>query len=163
MPVNVSQSPPPSTGIANLTSGFCGNTLQGVGAPAPDGEAQCNMACNGNQTEICGGPNRLSFFRYYKGNEPPVSSTSKASSSSTAAPVPTGLPNGFAYKGCYVDGPGYRVMQNQQPDDQQMTIASCSSRCATLGYTVAGMEYHTQVNSHLFLFAPTFNLVLVLL
>lgn len=123
---------------------YCGNTLQGVGAPAPDGEAQCNMACNGNTTEICGGPNRLSLFRYYKGNEPPVSSTTRISSSSTAAPVPTGLPAGWDYKGCYVDGPGYRVMQNQQPDDQQMTIASCSSKCASLGYEVAGMEYHTQ-------------------
>ncbi|KAJ4401386.1 hypothetical protein N0V91_007935 [Didymella pomorum] len=123
---------------------YCGNTLQGVGAPAPDGEAQCNMACNGNTTEFCGGPNRLSLFRYYKGNEPPVSSTTRASSTSTAAPVPTGLPAGWNYKGCYVDGPGYRVMQNQQPDDQQMTIASCSSKCASLGYTVSGMEYHTQ-------------------
>ncbi|KAJ4337389.1 hypothetical protein N0V87_004712 [Didymella glomerata] len=123
---------------------YCGNTLQGVGAPAPDGEAQCNMACNGNTTEICGGPNRLSLFRYYKGNEPPVSSTTRVSSSSTAAPVPTGLPAGWSYKGCYVDGPGYRVMQNQQSDDQQMTIASCSSKCASLGYTVSGMEYHTQ-------------------
>lgn len=121
------------------------------------------MACNGNQTEICGGPNRLSLFRYYKGNEPPVSSTTRVSSSSTAAPVPTGLPEGFEYKGCYVDGPGYRVMQNQQPDDQQMTIASCASRCSRLGYTVSGMEYHTQVGPHLSLCAPISNQLSVLL
>lgn len=118
------------------------------GAPAPDGEAQCNMACNGNQTEICGGPNRLSLWKYYTGNELPGSSTTVLSSSS-AAPVPTGLPTGFEYKGCYVDGPGYRVMQNQQPGDDKMTVSSCANACVKLGYDVAGMEYHTQVNPHL--------------
>ncbi|KAJ8111688.1 hypothetical protein OPT61_g5771 [Boeremia exigua] len=121
---------------------YCGNKLVAGGAPAPDGEAQCNMACNGNQTEICGGPNRLSLWRFYLGNEPPPSSTTVSSSSAT--PIPTGLPEGFEYKGCYVDGPGYRVMDNQQPNDDQMTVASCSSRCVGLGYDVAGMEYHTQ-------------------
>lgn len=139
---------------------FCGNALQAGGAPAPDGETQCNMPCNGNQTEICGGSNRLSLFRYYLGNESPTSSTTGAVSS-TAAAVPTGLPDGFEYKGCYVDGPGYRVMQNQQPDDQQMTVASCSSRCARLGYDIAGMEYYTQVSSRGFLldYMPKLSLV----
>ena len=140
---------------------YCGNALQAGGAPAPDGEAQCNMACNGNQTEMCGGPNRLSLFRYYLGNEPPPSSTTVSSSS--AAPLPTGLPEGFEYKGCYVDGPGYRVMQNQQPDDQQMTITSCSARCARLGYDIAGMEYHTQVSLHPSLLASISNSPPVLL
>ncbi|KAF9693906.1 hypothetical protein EKO04_008402 [Ascochyta lentis] len=121
---------------------FCGNTLVFGGAPAVDGEALCNMPCNGNQTEVCGGPNRLSLFRFYLGNEPPPSSTTVAPSS--AAPVATGLPDGFEYKGCYVDGPGYRVMQNQQPDDPRMTVASCSNSCAKLGYDVAGLEYYTQ-------------------
>ncbi|UPX16920.1 uncharacterized protein EKO05_0007301 [Ascochyta rabiei] len=121
---------------------FCGNALVFGGAPAVDGEALCNMPCNGNQTEMCGGPNRLSLFRFYLGNEPPPSSTPGASSS--VAPIATGLPDGFEYKGCYVDGPGYRVMQNQQPDDPLMTIASCSNICAKLGYDVAGLEYHTQ-------------------
>lgn len=141
---------------------FCGNVLQGVGAPASDGEAQCNMKCNGNQTEICGGPNRLSLFRYYLGNEPAVSTT-RVSSSSSATPVATGLPEGFEYKGCYVDGPGYRVMQNQQPDDAQMTISSCSSRCAGLGYDVAGMEYHTQVRLHDLSLTTLSNMLSVLL
>lgn len=33
------------------------------GGPAPDGNAQCNMACSGNAGEICGGPNRLTIFQ----------------------------------------------------------------------------------------------------
>ncbi|KAF2625525.1 WSC-domain-containing protein [Macroventuria anomochaeta] len=94
---------------------YCGNTLVAGDAPAPDREARCNMSCNGNQTEICGGPNRISLFRYYLGNEPPPSSTT-VSSSSVAQYLPV-FRMVFEYKGCY-DGSGYRVMQNQQPDDQ---------------------------------------------
>ena len=34
----------------------CGNTISNGGAPATDG---CNMACAGDATRLCGGPNRV--------------------------------------------------------------------------------------------------------
>jgi hypothetical protein len=71
---------------------------------------------------------------------------SSATPSSSAAPLPTGLPTNFTYKGCYVDGPGFRIMQNQQSDDKAMTVASCSNKCVGLGYSVAAMEYGVQVS-----------------
>jgi hypothetical protein len=37
-------------------------------------------------------------------------------------------------------------MQNQQPDDKAMTVASCSNKCVGLGYSVAAMEYGVQVS-----------------
>lgn len=126
---------------------YCDNSLKGTGAPAPDGEAQCNMACSGDATEICGGPNRLTLWKFYTGNEPTgaVSSASPpVASSSAAPPQATGLPTGFEYKGCYVDGPGFRIMNYQQPDSQQMTIASCANACAKAGYTIAAIEYSYQ-------------------
>jgi hypothetical protein len=131
---------------------YCDNQYQDGGAPAPDGETQCNMPCNGNQTEICGGPNRLSMWKWYSGDETtvPVGSASATSapagktSSIAVTPVATGLPQGFEYKGCYVDGIGYRILDYQQPDDQQMTISSCSTLCASAGYEIAGMEYSAQ-------------------
>ncbi|KAI4941281.1 hypothetical protein J4E91_010858 [Alternaria rosae] len=131
---------------------FCDNQIRGNGGPAPDGEKGCNMACNGNQTEMCGGPDRLTFFRFYTGGEsstsatatPTASATASATGASSAAPVPTGLPEGFEYKGCYVDGPGFRIVNNQQPDDQKMTVASCTSICAKAGYEIAAMEYSYQ-------------------
>ncbi|KAF2025478.1 galactose oxidase [Setomelanomma holmii] len=119
---------------------YCDNQFRGSGGPASDGEAQCNMPCSGNQTEICGGSNRLTVFRYYTGGE----SSIQPSSTSAAPPTATGLPLGFDYKGCYVDGPGFRIMNFQQADDQTMTIASCASKCATAGYEIAGMEYSYQ-------------------
>jgi hypothetical protein len=139
---------------------FCDNQYRNKGGPASDGEAKCNMLCNGNQTEACGGSDRLSMFKFYTGGEttsstiaPSIASgtasvtasvTSSASSKSSAAPVATGLPTGFKYKGCYVDGPGFRIVNNQQPDDQSMTIASCSKKCADAGYQIAAMEYSYQ-------------------
>ncbi|KAH8701492.1 copper radical oxidase [Phaeosphaeriaceae sp. PMI808] len=130
---------------------YCDNQIRNNGGPASDGEAKCNMLCNGNQTEACGGPDRLSLFRFYVGDEPtsPTTSsipvaTSSGAATSSAVPVPTGLPKGFEYKGCYVDGAGTRIMKYQQPDDQSMTVASCSNKCAALGYEIAGMEYSYQ-------------------
>ncbi|CAG5137745.1 uncharacterized protein ALTATR162_LOCUS191 [Alternaria atra] len=135
---------------------FCDNQIRNNGGPAPDGEAKCNMPCNGDQTEMCGGPDRLTFFRFYTGGESTVSATTSPTASPTASqatsatkttsavPVATGLPEGFEYKGCYVDGPGFRIVNYQQPDDQSMTIASCASKCAKAGYEIAAMEYSYQ-------------------
>jgi hypothetical protein len=119
---------------------YCDNQIRNAGGPAPDGEAQCNMPCNGNQTDMCGGSNRLTLFKYFTGQD----TTTPASSTSPVVPVATGLPEGFEYKGCYVDGPGFRIMNYQQPDDQSLTVGSCASKCAAAGYEIAGMEYSTQ-------------------
>lgn len=35
-------------------------------------------------------------------------------------------------------------MNNQQSDNQQMTVESCVQTCSGLGYSVAGMEYSVQ-------------------
>jgi hypothetical protein len=43
---------------------YCGSTISNGGTLAPDGEASCNMPCNGNVTEICGGSDRLSVWEY---------------------------------------------------------------------------------------------------
>jgi hypothetical protein len=45
-----------------LTNLGCGNTIINGGGPAPDGSTGCNMACKGNNAEVCGGPNRLSVY-----------------------------------------------------------------------------------------------------
>jgi hypothetical protein len=143
---------------------FCDNQYRNKGGPAPDGEAKCTMLCNGNQTEACGGSDRLSLFRFYTGAETTspttapstasatatasafasASASASTSSTSSAAAVATGLPKGFNYKGCYVDGPGYRIVNYQQSDDQSMTIASCAKKCADAGYQIAAMEYSYQ-------------------
>lgn len=46
----------------------CDNSLMNGGTIAPDGNAQCNMACANNAAEICGGANRLDVYSYGYGN-----------------------------------------------------------------------------------------------
>jgi hypothetical protein len=50
--------------LVSLTIIDCGNTIVNGGGPAPDGNALCNMKCDGNAAETCGGPNRLDLYSY---------------------------------------------------------------------------------------------------
>jgi WSC domain len=131
-------------GVEYADECYCGNALQNGGGPAPDGSAGCNMPCNGNSLETCGGSNRLNLFLA-------TNTTSSSSNSTTSsAPAATGtannstLPAGWGYKGCYIDGANGRDMNYQQPDNSTLTIESCVQTCIGLGYSVAGAEYSTQ-------------------
>ncbi|KAF8534900.1 putative glyoxal oxidase precursor [Trichophaea hybrida] len=122
---------------------YCDNTLKNGGGPAPDGSTGCNMPCNGNAAEMCGGSNRLNMYSF--GAAPSSSVSASATSSSVSASATTStLPSGWKYSGCYVDGTNGRILATQQPDNAALTIESCISACVGLGYTVAGMEYSTQ-------------------
>lgn len=37
-----------------------------------------------------------------------------------------------------------RILNFQQPDDQQLTVQSCIQKCSNLGYSVAGMQWSYQ-------------------
>ena len=41
---------------------WCGNSVQAGGAPAT--ASDCNMLCSGNNTQYCGGPNRLNLYSF---------------------------------------------------------------------------------------------------
>lgn len=153
---------------------YCDNSFQNGGGPAPDGNAKCNMPCNGNSNEICGGPDRLDVFSYI-GPPPPTggivsvtsttaSTTAKSTSTSTsvtgsttastttttsATPTPTtaapGIGN-FTYQGCWVDNTYGRILVSQTIADNNMTIEECVTDCQQEGYSIAGLEYSTQCN-----------------
>ncbi|KAK8212979.1 hypothetical protein BKA81DRAFT_316641 [Phyllosticta paracitricarpa] len=118
---------------------YCDSQLRNGGAPATDG---CTMACNGNSTQMCGGPNRLNLFRYSNGS-PAASTTSTTASSSTSA-APVASISGWSYKGCYVDNKNGRIMANQQPDSNTLSNEACIQTCAKQGYSVAGTQYSSQ-------------------
>ena len=40
---------------------WCGYTIQAGGAPAP--ATECNMLCSGDNSQYCGGPNRLNLYK----------------------------------------------------------------------------------------------------
>lgn len=69
---------------------------------------------------------------------------------STSVTVPSAtiadLPEGWIYKGCWVDralGRG-SILSVNLPNDANMTVESCIQNCITAGYNIAGMEYYTQ-------------------
>ena len=139
---------------------YCDNAPQNYGGPATDGSIGCNMACQGNADELCGGPGRLNVYQFNSTGLPASSSTSSVAGAPTPPPggnggggaaSPTSLSYvnstaiaPFTYQGCYTEGNGGRAFTMQQPDNQTMTVESCIAECSGLGYTIAGMEYSSQ-------------------
>ncbi|OBT50969.1 hypothetical protein VE04_08835 [Pseudogymnoascus sp. 24MN13] len=117
-------------GVEYASQCYCGNAFANGGALAPDGNALCNMPCDGNAAETCGGPDRLNVF-FYSG-----------SSSTTGSGTGTGT--GWSYKGCWVDNNQGRIMNGPQADLTTMTIESCIATCVAAGYAIAGLQYSSQ-------------------
>jgi hypothetical protein len=101
---------------------WCDNSLNYGGGPAADGNAGCNMPCNGNPKEICGGPNRLDFYQ-------------------SVAYVPPVNPNitGYTYQGCYNEPNGYRALSDSFTASDFMTVEGCAAFCDGANYF--GVEY----------------------
>ena len=103
----------------------CGTQLLGTGTQAAS--TDCSMACGGNASEACGGPNRLNLF-----------------SSQTAPPVVNPGPPGWTSLGCYNDSVNARTLPNTVATaggQNAMTVALCLSACQQAGYSLAGVEY----------------------
>ncbi|KFX87861.1 hypothetical protein O988_09253, partial [Pseudogymnoascus sp. VKM F-3808] len=115
-------------GLEYASQCYCGNEFANGGAPAPDGDAQCNMPCDGNTAELCGGPDRLNV--YLKDGTAPGTTTSPGT--------------GWSYKGCWVDQQQGRIMNGPQADVNTMTIESCIATCVAAGYDIAGLQYSSQ-------------------
>ncbi|WWC57615.1 uncharacterized protein I303_100147 [Kwoniella dejecticola CBS 10117] len=66
-------------GIEYSSECYCGNAFTTGSVPATD---NCNMVCSGNKLQTCGGPNRLTTFKFATAA---ASSSAASSSSSTKA------------------------------------------------------------------------------
>jgi WSC domain len=67
---------------------YCANTVQNGGILAPDGLTGCNMLCNGNKSEFCGGGGRLNLYDYnHAVTLPPYTTISTTSSTSTSISI----------------------------------------------------------------------------
>ncbi|EJT97082.1 WSC-domain-containing protein [Dacryopinax primogenitus] len=87
-------------------------------------ENDCNMACKGNASEMCGGPARLSVY---------------TQSTTTAT---TGPAAGWSSVGCFEDSTGTPVLNGADVlTSATMTPLSCTQHCNDMGFIVAGVEY----------------------
>ncbi|PVF98750.1 WSC-domain-containing protein [Serendipita vermifera] len=112
-------------GLEYANECYCSNTLGG--APAQDG---CDMACEGDSSQLCGGGNRLTVYQYTSTDLP------------AAATLLTSYGD-WQSEGCFVDQPGLRALPTTMGLDQ-MTVGKCIDACKAAGFTVAGLEYASE-------------------
>lgn len=108
---------------------ICGNTIMGNNRPSA---GICNMACTGDSTQKCGGPNAINI--YVKDNY-----------QYTIGPAAVlDIYNGHYVTQCWQDSAGWRILKHQPttiiPADE-MTIQKCVDACQAAGFTSAGVEY----------------------
>ncbi|KAI0018314.1 putative glyoxal oxidase [Xylariomycetidae sp. FL0641] len=109
---------------------FCGNAMYNGGAPAQD-QTQCNTPCDGDHTQMCGGPNYLTVWSLGT----PV--TYQVPRTQT-----DGLNGTWTYQGCWSDNVNnVRTLPWQLFFDDTNSAWTCLSACAAYGYSAAGMEY----------------------
>lgn len=102
---------------------FCGPTLP----PTPATDGRCDMPCQADSSEICGGGLGLTVYEY---------SGSLPSPPSNLATYKT-----WTYDNCYVDSIWNRALPNGRSVSGPMTIEKCLDACSDSGYQYAGLEY----------------------
>ncbi|KAJ4172166.1 hypothetical protein NW754_002354 [Fusarium falciforme] len=141
---------------------FCGNTRPTNQAA----EADCSMPCSGDSSQPCGAGDRLTVFASSSATvtssatlsssqtetslsvsetetETETGTESSVTISETESPLPsaTGLPDGWAYQGCYIDPPGRAMAGAPGSPSSSMTPQRCIATCVANGFKVAGLEY----------------------
>ncbi|KAF7860407.1 hypothetical protein EAF04_008533 [Stromatinia cepivora] len=121
---------------------YCGNNFYNGGTKASDGEIGCNMPCNGNASQVCGGSGRLSVYDLNNA----IVSLPTLTTSSIPAPTYTGAPTGWASLGCYNDSVNARTLNTQiySIAGASMSIDACLSACIFGGYRLSGVEYGSE-------------------
>jgi len=111
---------------------YCGNIVSNGGAPTP--ASDCSMACSGNSSEFCGGPNRLNVYN----------NTASAPAPPTTTPIIVPSSGPWVSLGCYSDNVGGRALTFGTPPiggASNNSVESCTDACFTAGYGLAGVEY----------------------
>ncbi|OAG41460.1 hypothetical protein AYO21_04402 [Fonsecaea monophora] len=109
---------------------YCGNTLGSGSTPATDG--RCNMACSGNSSFICGGPNGLTLYR----NLNWTTSTPPPPSNPTG-PVIVPSVGSFQYVDCHTEVAG-RALTGKAVASNGMTVQYCAGNCT--GFTFFALQ-----------------------
>ncbi|KAH8985361.1 WSC domain-containing protein [Lactarius akahatsu] len=86
----------------------------------------CNMGCQGDPTELCGGPALLNLYNF-TGTYPTGASVVAAA-------------NGWTSQGCYSDSVTSRTLE-RRVDVASVTVESCVAACQSQSFSIAGLEY----------------------
>ncbi|KAM3508392.1 hypothetical protein MY10362_001195 [Beauveria mimosiformis] len=104
---------------------YCGNFLARGARLANDED--CSTECAGNNTEACGGRNRLTLYKTELITPPAVN---------------PGVGN-WESMGCYIEGSTGRALERQifSVPSSNMTASQCMSACDIQGLSLSGLEY----------------------
>jgi WSC domain len=128
-------------GVEYAAECYCGNAVVNGGTLEDD--SGCNMPCQADILSYCGGPYRLNVYAYNGVVPPPtvpVGGGGPPPANGVTA-LTTGLPTGWEYKGCWIDGAYGRILPVGANLASPNTPASCIAACITLGYSIAGAEF----------------------
>ncbi|KAL8920259.1 MAG: hypothetical protein Q9172_004572 [Xanthocarpia lactea] len=156
-------------GVEYTSECYCGNTI-GAGAVAVT-DGGCSMTCGGDKSQLCGGPNRLNFYK----SSPSASgssstsqsltrsasgssstsqvststtsgssstrSTSSSASATATGPITVQSVPGYGYLGCYSEGTGGRALTDLQNPIPANQVSVENCGIACAQYTYFGVEY----------------------
>ncbi|KAF2267440.1 WSC-domain-containing protein [Lojkania enalia] len=103
---------------------FCGASVHSASAP----ETDCNLPCNGDNSQACGGADRLSIYQ-----DPTFPDADAIAISSD-----------YLSLGCYTEGTSGQSLDYSQWDYlniSAMTTETCLNACGAKGYPFAGLEF----------------------
>lgn len=116
---------------------YCGNEFQNGGVEAGSG---CSMVCNGDSSQICGGPDRLTVYTLGEYVPPdPDATTTSTDPTATSGPGHPETIGDFSLVGCWEDNVGGRALQGDFFGGATVDLDSCALFCAD--YTYFGTEY----------------------
>ncbi|KAI1423013.1 hypothetical protein F5Y12DRAFT_716792 [Xylaria sp. FL1777] len=115
---------------------YCGQSIDPRSNVTVD--ADCNMVCAGDETEYCGGSDRLEMYRLIN---PPTSTSTMPTPTITPTQKPTVPP--YALQGCWTEGDGVRALDAKSTAGN-VTLESCADFCQDFHYfgTEFGSECH---------------------
>ncbi|KAI1352516.1 heme peroxidase [Xylaria sp. FL0043] len=114
---------------------YCGQFIDSRSNVTDDGD--CNMMCAGDETEYCGGSNRLEMYRLIN---PPTSTTTIPTPTITPTHKPTVPP--YVFEGCWTEGGnGVRALDAKSTAGN-ITLEYCADFCQD--YHFFGAEYGSE-------------------
>lgn len=102
---------------------YCGLTVATTSEKAYDSD--CNVPCDGDASEMCGGPARMNLYR-------------QSGESFAINPIVLG----WEYAGCHSDSVSNRVLNDAKLFQDNMTPQVCANFCK--GYQYFGTEFGSQ-------------------
>ena len=122
---------------------YCGDSTND-GSILAANQDDCNMVCGGDDSEYCGGPNRLDLYKIGAADSSSTSSTLTSPALTTPSPTGPIINPGdanYGYYACVAEPSTGRVLPMLIDDNDQMTVDRCLSVCTSLGNKYCGIEY----------------------